>query len=72
MELLKYEIIIFWSDEDELYIAEVPDLPGCTAHGDSYNEAVQSIQEAMSLWLDVAREFKDEIPVPKSHQLSIA
>jgi predicted RNase H-like HicB family nuclease len=66
--MLKYAIIIYWSDEDGLYIAEAPELPGCTAHGDTYDEAFQSIKEAMSLWLDVAREFKDRIPDPKNRQ----
>ena len=72
MDHLKYEIIIFWSGEDELYIAEVPDLPGCTAHGDTYDEASQSIQEAMALWLDVAREFGNHVPEPKGHRLMVA
>lgn len=67
--MLKYEIVIAWSDEDQLYIAEAPELPGCMAHGDTYVEAVESVQEAMELWLEVAREFKDSIPEPKGWSL---
>ena len=60
----KYEIIIYWSDEDALYVAEVSELTGCTAHGERYEEALQSIQEAMALWLEVADEFGDPKPEP--------
>ena len=60
----KYEIIIYWSDEDELYIAEVSELPGCMAHGDTHEQALQSIKEAMALWLEVAVEYKVPVPEP--------
>jgi len=58
--MTKYEIIIYWSNEDELYIAEVPALPGCIAHGNSEESALKSIKEAMSLWLDTARELNHQ------------
>ena len=61
----KYEIIIWWSIEDDSYIAEVPELPGCNAHGETYEEAIREIQEAMELWIDSAREFGHAIPEPK-------
>ncbi len=61
----KYAIVIFWSDEDDLYLAYAPELPGCMAHGDTYEDALKSIGEAMELWLEVAREFKDRVPEPK-------
>ena len=64
------QIVIYWSDEDALFIAEAPHLPGCFSHGQSYEEAAGNIQEAMALWLDVAREYGDPIPAPKSHALS--
>jgi predicted RNase H-like HicB family nuclease len=54
---LKYKIILFWSEEDDAYLAEVPELPGCMAHGDSYESALANALEAMTLWLEVAREF---------------
>jgi predicted RNase H-like HicB family nuclease len=65
----KYEIILYWSDEDQVYIAEVPELPGCMAHGDSHFEALQSVQEAISLWLDTAKERHVVIPEPKGRRL---
>ncbi len=68
----KYEIIIFWSDEDQLFVADVPELPGCMAHGASPDEALASAQEAIQLWLDTAREFGDPIPHPKGRRLIYA
>jgi predicted RNase H-like HicB family nuclease len=68
----KYEIIIYWSDEDNAFIAEVPELPGCTAHGDSYESALRHVHEAMRLWIDTAREFGDPVPVPKGRRLQLA
>lgn len=70
--MLKYETIIYWSDEDRVYVAEAPELSGCMAHGVSYEEALTNIQEAMNLWIDTAREFGDPIPEPKGHRLMYA
>ena len=61
----RYEILIRWSDEDSLYVCEVPDLPGCMAHGDTPAAAVANVNEAIELWLDTAREFGDPIPEPR-------
>ncbi len=61
----KYEIVLYWSEPDEAFIAEAPELPGCIAHGDSQAGALDNINEAISLWLDTAREFGDPIPEPK-------
>jgi len=61
----RYEIILYWSAEDTAFIAEVPELPGCMAHGDTQEEALANIKEAMRLWLDTAREFGDPIPEPR-------
>jgi len=61
----RYEIIIYWSEEDQLFVADVPELPGCMAHGDSQEAALHNIQDAMSLWLDTARELGRSIPVPR-------
>ena len=66
----KYEIVIFWSDEDGLYIAYAPELPGCMAHGDSYEDALKSIRETIQLWNDVANEFGDGVPKPKVSQIT--
>ncbi len=68
----RYEIIIYWSKEDNAFIAEVPELPGCMAHGDSYEEAIQNIKTAISLWIDTAKEFGDPIPQPKEEKLIYA
>lgn len=68
----KYEIIIYWSDEDAAYVADVPELPGCMAHGDSYESALQNAREAIQLWTETAREFGDPIPDPKGRRLTFA
>jgi predicted RNase H-like HicB family nuclease len=61
----RYEIILYWSAEDTAFIAEVPELPGCMAHGDTQEGALSNIKEAMHLWVDTAREFGDPIPEPR-------
>ena len=68
----KYEIIIYWSNEDEAFIAEVPELPGCMAHGNSQAAALKNVNDAMQLWIDTAREFGDPIPQPKGERLMLA
>ena len=68
----KYEVIIYWSEEDKIFVAEIPELPGCSAHGDSPSDALSSAQEAIDLWLDTAKEFGDPIPKPKGRRLMYA
>ncbi len=68
----KYEVIIYWSEEDKVFVAEVPELPGCAAHGDSPQSALANAQEAIALWLDTAREFGDPVPFPKGRRLQYA
>lgn len=68
----KYEVIIFWSDEDGVFIAEVPELPGCSAHGPTADAALAECQQAIDLWLDTAREFDRPIPAPKGRRLQLA
>ena len=68
----KYEIIIYWSDEDQIYIADVPELPGCSAHGKTYNDALNNVKEAIQLWIDTAIEFGDPVPEPKGSRLMYA
>lgn len=63
----RYEIILYWGAEDAVFIAEVPELPGCMAHGDTQEAALASVKEAMHLWLDTARKFGDSIPEPRVH-----
>lgn len=66
----RYEVVIFWSDADAAFIAEVPELPGCMAHGDSPAAALASCQEAIDLWLDTARGMGRSIPEPKGRRLA--
>ncbi len=68
----KYEIILYWSEKDKVFIAEVPELPGCMAHDDTQEAALANAKEAVRLWLDTAREFGDPIPVPKGQRLMYA
>jgi predicted RNase H-like HicB family nuclease len=70
--MFKYETIIYWSEDDQAYLVEVPQLPGCLAHGDSYEEALANIKEAIQLWIDTAYEFGDVIPTPKGRRLMYA
>ena len=68
----KYQIILYWSNEDAAFIAEVPELRGCMAHGNSPADALENVNEAMRLWIDTAREFGDAIPEPKGERLMYA
>jgi predicted RNase H-like HicB family nuclease len=68
----KYEIILYWSDTDGLYIAEVPELAGCMAHGASDSEALTNVREAIALWIATAHEFGDAVPAPKGRRLLYA
>ncbi|MCX6614320.1 MAG: type II toxin-antitoxin system HicB family antitoxin [Acidobacteria bacterium] len=70
--MTKYEVIIYWSKEDEAYIAEVPQLAGCAAHGDSQEEALRNAQDAIALWIETAAEFGDTIPEPIGRRLVFA
>lgn len=66
------EVIIYWSEEDQAFVAEVPELPGCAAHGSTQEAALANAQEAIALWIETAREFSDPIPVPKGRRLILA
>ena len=68
----RYEVIIFWSDEDQAFIADVPELPGCMAHGASHAAALASAEDAIALWVDTAREHGDPVPQPKGRRLHYA
>ncbi len=68
----KYEVIIYWSNEDDSFVAEAPELPGCMAHGGTQEEALEQINQAVGLWLETAREFGDPIPEPKGERLMLA
>ena len=68
----KYEVIIYWSEQDGAFISEVPELPGCLAHGKSHEEALANIHSAIDLWIQTAKEFNDPIPEPKGRRLVFA
>ena len=61
----RYEIIIFWSDEDNAFVAEVPELPGCMADGGTYQEALANAQQIAQEWIDTAEELGRPVPQPK-------
>ncbi len=64
-EKYRYEIIIYWSEEDKAFIAEVPELPGCAADGATYSEALSNVEVIIDEWIETARELGREIPEPK-------
>ena len=61
----KYEIIIYWSKEDEAFIVEVPELPGCMADGETYQEALSNAEVIIREWIETARKLGRQIPQPK-------
>ena len=61
----KYEIIIFWSDDDNAYIAEVPELPGCMSDGKTYKQALQNVEVIIKEWIETSIELNRSIPEPK-------
>ena len=63
---------VHWSNADSAFVAEVPELPGCMAHGDTQDSALRNVNQAMGLWIDTAREFGDPIPEPKGERLMLA
>lgn len=67
----KYGISIYWSDEDQLFIAAAPELPGCVTHGDTQEAALANLAEAVQLWVDTAKEFGNPVPEPKGQSVSL-
>ena len=65
----KYEVILYWSAEDDAFIAEVPELPGCAADGASYQEALQNAEIIIQEWIEAARALNRPIPEPKGRLL---
>ena len=72
MNAYRYELIIFWSAEDKVFVADVPELPGCVAHGATPTDAVAAAQEAIALWIDAAVEDGRIVPEPKGRRLMLA
>ncbi|MGA3328733.1 MAG: type II toxin-antitoxin system HicB family antitoxin [Terriglobia bacterium] len=61
----KYEVIIYWSEEDKGFIAEVPELPGCAADGKTYREALANVEVVIQEWIETAKEIGRPVPAPK-------
>lgn len=65
----RYEISFVWSDDDQAFIADVPELPGCMAHGATQAEALANVKDAMALWIESARDDGQPVPQPKGQRL---
>lgn len=65
MNIPKYEIIIYWSDEDNSYISEVPELPGCMSDGKTLQETVNNTETVIKEWIETALMYGEKIPEPK-------
>jgi predicted RNase H-like HicB family nuclease len=63
--MIKYEVIIYWSEEDKAFIAEVPELPGCAADGATYQEALANVEVVIQEWIETAKELGRPVPEPK-------
>lgn len=63
--MYKYELIIYWSEEDKRYLVEVPELPGCMADGETYQDAIKNVEIVISEWIETAQSTGREVPQPK-------
>jgi predicted RNase H-like HicB family nuclease len=63
--MVKFEVIIYWSDEDKAFIAEVPELAGCAADGKTYEEALKNVEVTINEWIETAKELGRSIPQPR-------
>ena len=70
--MAKYEVLIYWSEEDKAYLAEVPELPGCMADGTTYHDALQNVQIIIQEWIETAKNNGRKIPKPKGRKLNYA
>ncbi len=66
---MKYEVILYWSEEDQAFIAEVPELPGCMADGESYQQALENVEVIVQEWIGTARDLGRPVPEPKGRLL---
>ena len=71
MKTHKYDVLVYWSDDDKAFVAEVPDLPGCAAHGKSRAEAIANVEKAIDLWIAATREAGESIPRPGDQMLTV-
>jgi predicted RNase H-like HicB family nuclease len=68
----RFEIIIFWSDEDQAFVADVPELPGCMAHGGTHEAVLAAVKEAIVLWLEAAQTTGPAVPQARGARLLFA
>ena len=68
----RFEIIIFWSDEDQAFVADAPELPGCMAHGDTQELALAQVKQAMALWIEAAQANGRAVPQARGSRLLFA
>jgi predicted RNase H-like HicB family nuclease len=61
----RYEVVIYWSDEDQAFVAEVPELPGCMADGETHEEALANAERVIQEWIETARELGRTVPEPR-------
>jgi predicted RNase H-like HicB family nuclease len=66
---IRYELIVYWSEEDQAFLVEVPELPGCMADGESYEEAVANARHVIEEWIETANELGRPVPEPKGRLL---
>lgn len=68
----RYEIVLYWSEEDGLYIAEVPELPGCVSDGASYQSALENVATVIDEWIETAKELGRSVPPPRGGRVHLA
>ncbi|MCG5524911.1 type II toxin-antitoxin system HicB family antitoxin [Ectothiorhodospira haloalkaliphila] len=68
---IRYELIIYWSDEDLSFVVEVPELPGCMADGETYEQAVANAQQVIEEWIETARELGRPVPEPRGRLIYV-
>jgi predicted RNase H-like HicB family nuclease len=66
---IRYEVILYWSDQDQAFIAEVPELPGCAADGETYQEALAAVEVVIQEWIETAQSLGRSIPAPEGRLL---
>jgi predicted RNase H-like HicB family nuclease len=67
--VIRYEVIIYWSRDDRVFVAEVPELPGCAADGKSYQEALSNAETVIREWIETAGDLGRQVPEPKGRLL---
>ena len=67
--MVRYELVIWWSDDDQAFVVEAPELPGCMADGPTYEEAIANIKTVIAEWLETAKEIGRDIPEPRGRLL---